>query len=202
MIEDLKDAINRKREKIKHTGYVSEIDRQDDLLFLTLAEAAVESGGKLGSPVASPSPFSTHESGLAEGYNAAIVSCIPAFALLTAELAEAKRERDAYKKAKQENDERFMIERDEARAENEKLKALTISEKITLADYLHLCELNNQANTELTRLAAFEARAKGIKESDIRGIIIAHCNIVGDGTSCTVADEQCAAAVLALYRGE
>jgi hypothetical protein len=37
-----------------------------------------------------------------------------------AELAE--RERDAYKKAKSENDDRFMLERDEARMEVEKLR--------------------------------------------------------------------------------
>lgn len=37
-------------------------------------------------------------------------------AALEANLAATTKERDAYNKAKQENDERFMIERDEARA--------------------------------------------------------------------------------------
>lgn len=36
---------------------------------------------------------------------------------LREELAKMTRERDAYRRAKQENDERFMIERDEAREE-------------------------------------------------------------------------------------
>ena len=38
-------------------------------------------------------------------------------AALNQRVAELERERDAYRKAKQENDERFMIERDEARAQ-------------------------------------------------------------------------------------
>lgn len=36
----------------------------------------------------------------------------------------AERERDAYKKAKAENDERFMVERDDARAERDKLREI------------------------------------------------------------------------------
>lgn len=40
---------------------------------------------------------------------------------LREELARVIRERDAYRRAKQENDERFMIERDEAREEARRL---------------------------------------------------------------------------------
>lgn len=42
---------------------------------------------------------------------------------LTAEVQRVGRERDAYRKAKQENDERFMNERDSARAEVESLRS-------------------------------------------------------------------------------
>ena len=44
------------------------------------------------------------------------------FNLLSQRCDAAERERDAYRKAKQENDERFMLERDAARAEAEKLR--------------------------------------------------------------------------------
>lgn len=44
-------------------------------------------------------------------------------AVARAQRDEAIRERDAYKQAKAENDERFSIERDEARAEVERLRA-------------------------------------------------------------------------------
>lgn len=46
-------------------------------------------------------------------------------AALTLELAEARAERDAYKKAKERNDERFMRERDEARAERDARPEIT-----------------------------------------------------------------------------
>lgn len=55
----------------------------------------------------------------------------------TDKLDVAEKERDAYKRAKAENDERFMIERDEARAEVERLKELLAHEtrkKETVAD--------------------------------------------------------------------
>jgi hypothetical protein len=40
---------------------------------------------------------------------------------LRADLARVTAERDSYRKAKQENDERFMVERDEARTERDRL---------------------------------------------------------------------------------
>jgi hypothetical protein len=43
---------------------------------------------------------------------------------LTAELAAARAERDAYKRAKAENDDRFMGERDDARADRDRLAAM------------------------------------------------------------------------------
>lgn len=48
-------------------------------------------------------------------------------------LAEVERERDAYRKAKQENDERFMNERDTARAERDAARA----EVRVMTDFIH-----------------------------------------------------------------
>jgi hypothetical protein len=62
--------------------------------------------------------------------------------------------RDAYKRAKQENDERFMLERDEARAqvrESElEIKDLTIRAQLAEKERNSLRELSLQLAKELT----------------------------------------------------
>jgi len=57
---------------------------------------------------------------------------IAALAAAQARIGELERERDAYRKAKQENDERFMQERDAARAAVERL--LVALEEIAIAE--------------------------------------------------------------------
>ena len=66
---------------------------------------------------------------------------------LREELAKMTRERDAYRRAKQENDERFMIERDEAREEarrlareNDLLRAAMRTAWHKVADVANECE--------------------------------------------------------------
>jgi hypothetical protein len=71
---------------------------------------------------------------------------------LHARVQELERERDAYKRAKEENDERFMIERDEARAECERLKAIC-SRRTELAERV---DAHNQS---------LEAQAARMRES-------------------------------------
>lgn len=56
--------------------------------------------------------------------NARFADLAAAANLANAKLAAAEKERDAYKRAKAENDERFQLERDQARAECERLRAL------------------------------------------------------------------------------
>lgn len=58
-----------------------------------------------------------------------------AHAATATRLAEAERERDAYKKAKQENDERFMVERDEARADRDDLRKWKADANVVLDGY-------------------------------------------------------------------
>lgn len=90
---------------------------------------------------------------------------------LRAELERVTQERDAYKKAKAENDERFMLERDAARRELERVKGLC-QESLTLferMDYDHDCPLCNFPRTkgnhtcELTTL--MQALAAALSES-------------------------------------
>jgi len=73
--------------------------------------------------------------------NEAIDACLLAHA---ADVAELKNQLSLYSLTPGQVDD--MIR------ENERLKVLTISDKITFADYLHLCELNNQVNAEIERL--------------------------------------------------
>jgi len=194
-VEKLKDAIeiekqNLKSECDKLAGFIMpdylEKDLQARFTLLKFAEAAVESGGKLGAPVASPSPFLTHESGLAEGYNAAIVSCLPAFALLQSEYKELEKERDEI------SEENGALKYSEAKLIAE------LAEAKREINHLHEClnslnaSLDKQKLEDMgvanARLAAFEKRVKGITESDIEHILTFHW------------PEKCAAAVLALVR--
>jgi len=62
-------------------------------------------------------------------------------AALTGEVERLTRERDAYRKAKAENDERFMLERDEARRERDDL-------------FMTVNALNRNAEESLTKLDA------------------------------------------------
>lgn len=57
-----------------------------------------------------------------------IVTAVNAYDTHEARIAELERERDAYKRAKAENDERFMVERDEARAEVARLRAVIVAD--------------------------------------------------------------------------
>ena len=60
-----------------------------------------------------------------------------------------ERERDAYKKAKQENDERFMLERDEARAEAARLREL-LTEAQPFCEHHHAIEAMRAALRAVT----------------------------------------------------
>ncbi len=65
---------------------------------------------------------------------------------LTTALAAAEKDRDAYRRAKAENDERFQIERDQARMECERLRATLAAETerriaAERACWIGMCEL-------------------------------------------------------------
>ena len=89
-------------------------------------ERALEWFRELGDKSIDASAFSKKWGGLHDEVFIAIAALESAAAEIERQKARADaagRERDAYRKAKQENDERFCIERDEARAEVERLKA-------------------------------------------------------------------------------
>jgi len=83
------------------------------------------------------------------GYNEAIDLCLAAHA---ADVAELKNQLSLYSLTPGQVDDMAV--------ENKRLRAMTISGKITLADYLHLCELNNQAEAEIERLIAENERLR------------------------------------------
>ena len=226
MIEKLKSAIKRARNVtgvFKGTTIINypinaAEEAHEDLLAIDIladfAEAAVESGG-LPEEIETvyKDRFIAEDVGYTKGYNASLNACLPTFALLTAELAEAKKDLDResannmllrrgekiqYQKENcactwNENDdltELCQAHKNYYDVENEKLKAEN--------KHLHECldslnaSLDKQKledmGVENARLAAFEKRARGITESDIEHILT------------FTAPDKCAAAVLALVR--
>ena len=82
-----------------------------------------------------------------------------------AALLAAAEERDAYRKAKQENDERFMRERDQARADRDALLALveraSTDSVVTTADDPGCFYCNHVEHTKRCTAAAAIRAAKG-----------------------------------------
>jgi hypothetical protein len=70
---------------------------------------------------------------------------------LRAQSDKMRKERDAYQKAKQENDDRFMIERDEARAEVDRLRA---SNKLISKDGSATAKLYQKMGERVEKLEA------------------------------------------------
>ena len=151
MLEDLKDAIIWFSDIDIGVSTLSEHAKKHIKTLLTLAEAAVESEG------------------LPEKEIIHIEEAFPAFALLQAELAEAKREFNHL---------------------HECLNSLNAS--------LDKQRLENMG-AENARLAALEARVKGITEEDVLKLFCEHRKKCGfDAKTCTFI----AASLLALVRGE
>ena len=83
----------------------------------------------------------------------------------TQEIEQLTRERDAYKRAKQENDERFMTERDEARAECEKLRQLVMRSTSLALDAAALVDEDDAyEGRDFRRIIAAIRHAAGLGE--------------------------------------
>lgn len=106
-----------------------------------LRMADVERGNAMGRIAIALSPDRNNISDEELVARAAEIGYALTGAQLRAEKAEA--ERDAYKKAKAENDERFMLERDALKAENERLRYALL----TLQDLIALCKAQGMTVT-------------------------------------------------------
>ena len=74
---------------------------------------------------------------------------------MRASLATARRERDAYRKAKEENDERFMTERDDARRERDEAVAI-------VRDWLVWRSVHHVSDVHFPDLASVLSRARAL----------------------------------------
>ena len=183
MIEKLKSALKILNEKDTDYANAEWMTKYDEAFstLIPLAEAAVESRGKL-------SKLKGLKDEYVDGYNDATEDALPAFALLQSEYKELEKERDEISEengALKYSEAKLIAELAEAKREinhlHECLDSLNASlDKQKLEDM----------GVENARLAAFKARVKGITESDIEHILT------------FTAPDKCAAAVLALVKGE
>jgi len=117
---ELQAALDAATETLATGGFPEAEDHARDVLALVACVSALRDDEGHG-----PNPCGAHGCTLApnDGGQRVNGGCRCSAAALRLAYLAMRRERDAYRKAKQENDERFMIERDTARAERDEARA-------------------------------------------------------------------------------
>lgn len=113
---------------------------------------------------------------------------------LSAELALVRRERDLYKQAKDENDERFQIERDKARQELERVQKQNAAMTMAIEYVLELswkCDIANLDTSVLRAAIQPDAVSDFIRKDAVKPLVealrrINEISVIDDDMGCSV----------------